>query len=773
MGAKAPHGEPPTAAVLALPADLPRGCEGRWLQGLHLDDDGMPDLVEGLSCGGGEVVVAWSGNPDAVFPHSPEARARRIAGSSTDPFLDPRVLRGEAARHVGTRHAVTPRLPAISLRLDRDARDDAIRLRPGAPGPIAWRTLTGRTFVVDDVGDEADASPGDGACETAASGACTLRAAFMETNATPGVDAIDFDIAGPAPYVIRPVAPFPFVTEAVVIDGTTEPDYAGTPVIEIDGTLRTGVSPGIEFLVGGNVVRGLAVGNFIQPPTTGDAIHFHGGGFNILEACHVGCDATGTVARPNTATGVQCEGRENLIGGSMAAARNVLSGNGVFGVRFGGVPAIGPDNRVMGCFIGTDVTGTRALPNGAGGIVAVTPRCHVGGAAPGEGNVISANGTVGVHLSGASAAGAIVQGNLVGTDVTGEVALGNGTIGILLNCGDDLIGGAAPGEGNVIADNATGIEAAGAAATAAIVQGNLVGVTRSGAPLGNHAYGIAVQSGAGGLVIGGAAAGEGNVIAFSGLAGVSITSGEGTTLRGNAVHDNGDLAIDLDNDGPDVNDALDADAGPNALENFPVIVQASGCSAGLRVSGALDAAPSASFTVEIFGCDACDPSGHGEADRPLGLVDVATDASGHADIDVSLPVVTLPAFVTATATDATGNTSELSACRDVVVDQAGESLNLLWCAGTKTCLQWDPVPGALEYRVVRGEPADLPALLTPVADGCTRWLGAATSTGPVADELPTNGLLWFLVRARNACGEGPAGDATPGPRQQESGGGCP
>ena len=103
-----------------------------------------------------------------------------------------------------------------------------------------------------------------------------------------------------------------------------------------------------------------------------------------------------------------------------------------------------------------------------------------------------------------------------------------------------------------------------------------------------------------------------------------------------------------------------------------------------------------------------------------------------------------------------------------------EAQNLQWTVGMKTRLEWNTTAGADWYSVYEGGAPDLPALVTPEADSCLFWTGSAVATGPILLAPPQPGhFLWYLVRAGNAAGEGPAGAATAGPRQQNSGGHCP
>jgi hypothetical protein len=309
---------------------------------------------------------------------------------------------------------------------------------------------------------------------------------------------------------------------------------------------------------------------------------------------------------------------------------------------------------VLGNFIGTDVTGSAALGNSEGVFVSAS-NIVVGGTEPGAGNLISGNRSFGVWVSNTgSTSGIRVEGNLIGTDITGTVALGNDE-GILVSfTTNTVIGGAAPGAGNLVSGNRHhGIIIAG---NGTQVQGNLIGTDiRSTAPLGNANDGVFVN-GASNNLIGGRASGTGNIIAFNGEAGVVVDHGTGNALRRNAVfaHD-ASLGIRLVN-------------GGNNNQAAPVLTAATSGGGFTTVEGVLASAPNTTFTVEIFVNAACNPSGFGEGEQFLASLTVATGADGHAAFALTVAVVVEPGqFLTATATDPAGNTSQFSACAEVVV----------------------------------------------------------------------------------------------------------
>ena len=158
--------------------------------------------------------------------------------------------------------------------------------------------------------------------------------------------------------------------------------------------------------------------------------------------------------------------------------------------------------------------------------------------------------------------------------------------------------------------------------------------------------------------IGGTTPGAGNTIAYNGSDGITVVSGTHQTLQGNAIFGNGDLAIDLNNDGVTSNDVGDGDVGPNDRQNFPVLTSATSA----EVTGTVASSSATSLRIELFASPACDASGHGEGARFVAAVDVVTDGSGNAAFTAPVSGLTAGEAVTATATSASGNTSEFSLC---------------------------------------------------------------------------------------------------------------
>ena len=219
--------------------------------------------------------------------------------------------------------------------------------------------------------------------------------------------------------------------------------------------------------------------------------------------------------------------------------------------------------------------------------------------------------------------------------------------------------------GNVISGNGDGINinqngVNGNSSLNITVQGNFIGTAADGlTPLGNSKSGI--DNNCPDNIIGGTVGGQGNVIAFNGQAGVHHRGAVNNRTLGNKIFSNGGLGIDLDNDGPNLNDTGDGDTGANNLQNFPEITAVT--NTGMTsVDGRLNSAPNTTYRLEFFACDkvAIDFTGYGEGKRFIGFKDVTTDGSGNVSFNAILGLLNPGERVTATATDPNGNTSEFS-----------------------------------------------------------------------------------------------------------------
>jgi CSLREA domain-containing protein len=526
-----------------------------------------------------------------------------------------------------------------------------------------------QTFIVNSTADSGDVIPGNGICDASTPGECTLRAAIMESNANPGADTINFNLPGSGPHTISPSYELDFISDPVIIDGTTQPGFSGTPIIELDGSGAGPDAHGLFIYAGSSTVRGLVINRFAR---TGIELEVNGG--NVVQGNYIGTDVTGTLALGNgDYDGLLILTPNNTIGGTTLADRNIISGNKGQGLRMQGSEASG--NIVQGNFIGVDSTGTVALGNG-------TECCHsgivmhlgasnnlIGGSVPGAGNVISGNTADGITIADAGTVGNIIAGNFIGTDVTGTQDIGNTFDGVVMTDGtsDNLIGGTDVGAGNVLSGNgANGVAIYQVGTTGNLVQGNHIGTDVTGSlMLNNSGHGVAIAAGASNNLIGGTAPAAGNAILFNNASGVLLGSdaGTGNAILSNSIHANGDLGIDLGEDGVTLNDLFDMDGGSNNLQNFPFVTDVRNKGKGITIQGILVSAGNTTFQIQFFSDDACDPSGYGEGQTYLGSAWVTTPPVGRAQFKVTLQApLANGTFVTATATDPANNTSEFSQC---------------------------------------------------------------------------------------------------------------
>jgi parallel beta-helix repeat protein len=255
--------------------------------------------------------------------------------------------------------------------------------------------------------------------------------------------------------------------------------------------------------------------------------------------------------------------------------------------------------------------------------------------------------TSGITLTGT---GNSVAGCFLGINAFGIGAIPNGT-GIMLDTATGCtIGGTQATQRNVISGNTVGISVRNGGGNN--IQGNFIGTLYNGSGLLPNAYGITIDGS--GTRIGGTAPGAANTIAGSGGNAVAVRSGTGNTISRNSIWSNSGLGIDLGFPGPNADDAGDADDGANALMNAPVIT---GLNAERTVvSGTLDSAHPGPITIELFINDAAHASGYGEGRFFLGATTVTDGAWS-----LAVEALSTTAILSATATDAQGNTSEFSA----------------------------------------------------------------------------------------------------------------
>jgi Calx-beta domain len=486
-------------------------------------------------------------------------------------------------------------------------------------------------------------------------------------------------------------------------------NFIGTDVTgSIDiGNSRDGIALSVSS---GNTIGGTAAGagNLISGNDF-SGVKISSGNNNLVQGNLIGTNATGTAALGNGRDGVEVGSNglttsNNTIGGTIPGARNTISGNGRNGVQLvgGGSFTNTSNNLVQGNFIGTDVTGTADLGNSFDG-VSITGASNntVGGITLEARNIISGNNRHGVALFTGTinnatriASGNLIQGNFIGTDVSGTLAMANVANGVHVEDAlNNTIGGTVAGARNVISGNgADGISLLNSGTTGTLVQGNFIGTQVDGiSALGNSVHGVFVSNASNNTIGGigvtpGACDGPCNVIAFnsagSAAEGVHIQSGTGNAILGNAIFANGELGIDLGADDiVTLNDVDDADTGANNLHNFPILESASIAGGNLTLTGF--ARPG--VAIELF-IAAADPTGFGEGRTFLARLtegsaadlDGTTGAYGPGPVNglnqgsdttnrfrfvlplASLPGVAVGTSLTSTATDANGNTSEFS-----------------------------------------------------------------------------------------------------------------
>ncbi|MEZ2229928.1 MAG: S8 family serine peptidase, partial [Microcoleus sp.] len=299
------------------------------------------------------------------------------------------------------------------------------------------------------------------------------------------------------------------------------------------------------------------------------------------------------------------------------------------------------NNIIEGNFIGTDVTGTQDLGNGYSGISILSPNNIIGGKTVKARNIISGNDNVGIYITESTANNNLIQGNYIGSDITGTKDLGNTNNGVaILDASNNTVGGTTIDAGNLI--------------------------------FGNGKNGVFING--------------------SGSTGNAILS--------NSISGNDLLGIGFGNNGLTVNDLGDADIGINNLQNFPELSSAISSSGNTSIKGKINSTPNTTFRVEFFSNKVLDDSGfgsggfgdgsfggggYGEGEKFLGFQTVTTDSSGNANVEIKLPVaVPIGQFITATATDPKNNTSEFSQSLEV---KGNSDPKLEWLRESGTSLQ--------------------------------------------------------------------------------------
>lgn len=545
-------------------------------------------------------------------------------------------------------------------------------------------------------------------------GLVTLREAIIAANNTSGPQIIGFNIPTSDPgfdgmvFTIKPLYEMDhLLDDAITINGETQASFTGNtnpsgPEVVLNGSAVEGISVGLRLKSADNVIHYLVINGFtsegilIEDPQATD---------NVITGCFIGLTASGDEACGNSYRGIliRFSASHNRIGGASPEERNIISGN-----YEGGIGGEGNSNLIVGNFIGTDVSGTKSVGNSSSGIafegsnyriignlifanggdgIWIGGSNHqIGGYSAEERNIISGNDGCGIQMIGNSN---LIVNNFIGTDVSGTKSVGNNGSGIAIVCTDAV--------NNRIIDNVIsanewdGIQLW--AADDNDLQGNLIGTDIDGNPtLGNAEFGVRITPGdenSTGNRIGGKLLNEGNTIAGNCRGGILVGDDNrpvnNNTIEGNTIHQNSNggilvifqsdgikisqnkiysndgLGIDLDWNGVTENDPGDGDTGTNNLMNFPVLTWAHAAPGQLVVKGEIDTPNPETVTIEFFAnpvpTPGGDPSDHGEGAIYLGY----KKPNPQGKFTAALSPVAVGTLITATATDANGNTSEFAA----------------------------------------------------------------------------------------------------------------
>ncbi len=470
----------------------------------------------------------------------------------------------------------------------------------------------------------------------------SLRQAMLDTNAAAGADTIEFAISGAGPHTITLASGLPMITGTLTIDGYSQPGSAMNTLTPDQGGLDAVLTVAVTsaagnlngFLLQANsnlTVQGLALyglsiainGHSGNPEAS--QLHVYG---NFIGTTING-DAIGGIGNRDCA--VRTGSSTTQVGGVLPWQRNLLSGNQC------GVMISAP-STIQGNLIGTDRSGTAAIPNGQPGnwggiLIGARRNVIIGGADANARNVISGNQPWGIAIwpsfggafGGVPITDSLIMGNFIGSDWTGTQALPNGFP-----------------------------QAASAA----------------------FGGGMQIQSIQSGMVdawpIGGFGADEANLIAFNRGAGIIAVNAAGAAYfdnRGNAIHRNratGRANVDIGTLGPTPNDPGDADVGSNNGQNYPDIVSASQSGDQLTITYRVDSAPTNSaYPLSIdFYANVAGGSGDllGQDEYPLSA------AQTPRTITLSLPAGVSGIPFVAVATTADGYSSEFSPAVDVIFE---------------------------------------------------------------------------------------------------------
>ncbi|MEO6690085.1 MAG: right-handed parallel beta-helix repeat-containing protein [Dokdonella sp.] len=451
------------------------------------------------------------------------------------------------------------------------------------------------------------------------SGIGSLRAALLSANAN-GAGIIAFNIgSGCGPHVITLSTPLPAITSGVIINGYTQPGASlndlehgddSVVCIVLDGGPHA-IAEGLLVAPGAPASAQLVIDSLAFSGFTDAAVNFSGSKGHSLQGSRIGGAISGFNLQPSNFGVFFGPGVSNTnIGGTDPASRNIIGEALTDGIRIGtDINANTHANSIINNYIGVG---------------------WAGGAFTNRGNAFQ-----GIHVYGN---GNTISGNVIGYS------------------GFD------------------GINIYGALAHNNVVEDNFIGVSDDGVALANASMGVRLDVDSHDNTI------RTNSIAHNSGTGVRVISGQGNTIRKNSIFLNGSYGIDLAGGGVTANDDDGNQPGAdyaNRGQNFPVLTNAIGSLHGGTFSGSLTALPGA-YTIDFYSSSICDGSGYGEGARWLRSVSITVPSATSGDqgtrnfsASFSLPspqMLSATPVITATATDAAGNTSEFSACHDYLND---------------------------------------------------------------------------------------------------------
>lgn len=493
--------------------------------------------------------------------------------------------------------------------------------------------------------------------------------------------------------------------EANVPNTVIQGNYIGA---DVSGSLlRRNQRDGIEFNSGGNNIQigGVtpSARNVISGNSRGE-IFVRGTAHSgiTIQGNYLGLNASGSRALGNGEYGIFLAGGETIVGGTQPGAGNVVSGHLYYGIAldYGRCDGGGSCSyaTILGNYVGTDATGTVAVPNQQGIVnIANSYPAVVGGIESGARNVVSGNLQNGIITS----YGMSVLGNYIGVDASGYQPLGNGKFGIEVQGHQAQIGRPIAGAGNVIAYN------------------------------GDDGISVRYEN-------------------------------DYNSIAGNSIYSNGGIGIDLhlissiNDEGPTLNDPGDSDNGANRGQNYPTISTVSFINNQMTITGTLNSDTNKTYRIEFFANSTCDSSGFGEGERYLGYQTTATDGSGNANFSVTLANKAFVGdYITATATyyangiESNNRTSEFSPCRRLLPPAnftAPSGLTSQLVSQTYAVLSWqDNTSDETAFYLERSP------------NGLTNWTEIGTihanATKYWVTDLACNSTNYYRVRALRGDGQ--------------------